>query len=401
MSLRKLFFWLHLVAGVVAGVVILIMSVTGAAIAFDKDVVAKAEQEVRKVPAPAAGTSRLALDELLDRAKEKQPVARPSAVTVFADPQAAVSMSFGRTNAYYVNPYTGTISEQGAPGTRAFMRLMTDWHRWLGRDGDGRAVGKAMTGACNVAFLFLAVSGIYLWWPRNWSWTALKGIALFNGKLSGKARDWNWHNIIGIWSAPVLVVLTMTGMIISYKWASDAVYKVTGNTPPAAGGPAVEVPQPPAGTKPLGYEALVVAVQKEMPDWEQISIRFGGGPGQGQRGESRGGAQPVSISVREQNGWPLFASITLSVDPFTGSVLKKESYADYNTGRKVRTWMRFLHTGEALGFFGKLIAALACIGGAVLVWTGFALACRRFMAWRRKPSADAPDVETNQEVSIS
>ena len=31
MNMRKLFFWLHLVAGVVAGVVILIMSVTGAA----------------------------------------------------------------------------------------------------------------------------------------------------------------------------------------------------------------------------------------------------------------------------------------------------------------------------------------------------------------------------------
>ena len=387
MSLRKIFFWLHLCAGIVAGIVILIMSVTGAAIAFEKDIVAKDEQEVRKVPAPAAGTSRLALDELLDRAKEKQPGARPSAVTVFTDPQAAVSMSFGRTNAYYVNPYTGTVSEQGAQGTRAFMRLMTDWHRWLGRDGDGRAVGKAITGACNVAFLFLAVSGIYLWWPRQWSWNSVKGITLFNGKLSGKARDWNWHNIIGIWSAPVLVVLTATAMIISYKWASDAVYKVTGTTPPAAGaGPAVEVPQPPVGTKPLGYEALVLAVQKEMPNWEQISIRFG-------VSGQRDGAQPVSISVREQNGWPLFASITLSVDPFTGSVLKKESYADFNSGRKVRTWMRFLHTGEALGFFGKLIAALASIGGAGLVWTGFALAARRFMAWRCKPAI--------QEVSSS
>lgn len=428
MNVRKLFFWLHLVAGVIAGIVILIMSVTGAAIAFEKDLVAKAEQEVRKVAAPAPGAARLELDELLSRAKEKAGGARPSAVTVFADPQAAVSMSFGRTNAFYANPYTGELSEQGAKGTRAFMHVMTDWHRWLGQHGDGRAVGKAITGACNVAFLFLAVSGIYLWWPRKWSWTALKGIVLFNAKLSGKARDWNWHNVIGIWSAPVLVILTATAMVISYKWASDLVYTVTGNTPPAAGGPgamsgsAVEVPQPPAGTKPLGYGALVVAVQKEMPNWEQISIRFGGGPGQGQRGGAGGGerrpegaprgerregteakasTQPVSISVREQDGWPLFASVQLSLDPFTGAVLKKESYADYNSGRKARTWMRFLHTGEALGFFGKLIAALASLGGAVLVWTGFALGIRRFIAWRRKPAATANVVETSEEVSAS
>ena len=95
----------------------------------------------------------------------------------------------------------------------------------------------------------------------------------------------------------------------------------------------------------------------------------------------RESAPPVSISVREQNGWPLFASIQLTVDPFTGGVLKKESYASYNTGRKARTWLRFLHTGEALGFFGKLVAALASLGGAMLMWTGFALAFRRFIAW--------------------
>ena len=386
MSVRKIFFWLHLLAGVVAGVVILIMSVTGAAIAFEKDLVARVERSVRQVPAPAAGVTRLTLDELIERVKEKQPGARPSSVTVFADPQAAVSMSFGRTNGY-VNPYTGEFSPRGARRTRAFMRLMTDWHRWLGRDGDGRAVGKAITGACNVAFLFLAVSGLYLWWPRQWSWKALQGIALFNGKLRGKARDWNWHNVIGLWSAPVLVVLTLSGMIISYRWASEMIYKVTGTSSAPITSPAVEVSAPPAGTKPLGPEALLAAVQKEMPRWEQITLRLGGQA----RAESKDRTPPVSIAVREQNGWPLFGSIQLTVDPFTGAVLKKESYAGYNTGRKARTWLRFLHTGEALGFFGKLTAALASLGGAVLVWTGLALAWRRFLAWRRPSAAEAKE----------
>lgn len=193
--------------------------------------------------------------------------------------------------------------------------------------------------------------------------------------------------------------------------------------------PAVEVPQPAPGAKPLGYEALVAAVQKQLPHWEQISIRFGGGPGQGQRsaasrgerrpqgppraeggerprearGESRAGGtpQPVSVSVRERHAWPLFASISLSLDPFTGAILKKESYADFNVGRKVRTWMRFLHTGEAFGFFGKLVAALASLGGAVLVWTGFALAWRRFLAWRRRQTANSPSVEAHHEAPAS
>lgn len=404
MKLRKILFWLHLCAGVVAGIVILVMCVTGAAIAFEKEIVSGFEENVRTVSLPAGGGSPLSLDELLDQVRAKRSGARPSAVTVFADPHAAVLVSFGRTNACYANPYTGEISAQGAAAARTFMQVMTDWHRWLGRTGEGRAVGKAMTGAGNVAFLFLAISGLYLWWPRQGSWTALKGIVVFNLQLRGKARDWNWHNVIGIWSAPALVILTATATVISYRWASDMVYTITGSPLPAAGsGPgtlsasATDASQPPAGTKPLAYGALVAAAKQATPNWDQVSIRFGGPSPRSERsGESAGGPQPISVTVRERNGWPLFANVQLSLDPFTGAVLKKETFADYNTGRKVRTWMRFLHTGEALGFTGKLIAALASVGGAILVWTGVALASRRFVAWRRKPARESAPTATRE-----
>jgi uncharacterized iron-regulated membrane protein len=66
------------------------------------------------------------------------------------------------------------------------------------------------------------------------------------------------------------------------------------------------------------------------------------------------------------------------VNPFTGDIIRRESFADLSTGRQVRTWTRFLHTGEALGWAGQAIAGLACLGGCFLVYTGFALAWRRF-----------------------
>jgi uncharacterized iron-regulated membrane protein len=40
---------------------------------------------------------------------------------------------------------------------------------------------------------------------------------LFRPGLAGRARDFNWHNVIGIWCAPVLLVLTLTGAIMSYQ----------------------------------------------------------------------------------------------------------------------------------------------------------------------------------------
>jgi uncharacterized iron-regulated membrane protein len=425
-AFRKIIFWLHLIAGVVAGVVILVMCVTGAAIAFDKQSIAVAEGDNRRIAPAAPDAARLSVDELLAKARESQSNARPSAITIYSDPTLAPMVAFGRTNAVYINPHTGEIAAQGATGTRTFMRVMTDWHRWLGREGDGRAVGKAITGACNTAFLVLAVSGIYLWWPRRWSVESLKAIVLFRGGLGGKARDWNWHNVIGIWSAPVLIVLTASGMVISYRWASDLVYRTAGVTPPppaaAPGGAAnVTVPTPPPGTKPLGYEQLFAVVKEQAPQWEQITVRFSsgaprGGGGEGRapardsqraeptgtntttanaeaprrerdgsrgggeaRGEARGGQpQAVTVSVKERDAWPLFATVTFTLDPHTGEVLKRESYADQDRGRRARSWMRYLHTGEALGWIGQLVAALASLGGGVLVWTGLALSFRRF-----------------------
>jgi len=387
-TLRKVIFWLHLIAGVIAGVVILIMSVTGAALAFEKEIIAWAERDARQVAVPTAATARLSLDNLLAQAREKNSGGRPSGITLDADPNIALLVSFGRTNSFYVNPYTGEVREPGASGTRAFMQTMIEWHRYLGGQDDKRALGKAITGACNAAFLFLAVSGLYLWWPRQWTKSALRAIGVMSFKLRGKARDWNWHNAIGFWTAPVLIVLTATAMPISYRWAGDLIYKITGTTaPPQAA--AVEVPTPPAGTKQLSMGALFEAAQKEVPQWKQITMRAGGPGGRGaggdasrtnevSRAESRGGPQPVTLTVIEQRRWPLFATTQLTLDPFTGAVLRKEGYGDQNLGRQVRSWTRFLHTGEALGTVGKVVAGLASAAAALLVWTGFALAWRRF-----------------------
>ncbi|MBP7778413.1 MAG: hypothetical protein KA371_14950 [Acidobacteria bacterium] len=46
--------------------------------------------------------------------------------------------------------------------------------------------------------------------------------------------------------------------------------------------------------------------------------------------------------------------------------------------------MRFAHTGEYYGLTGQTIAGLVSAGGAVLVYTGLALAWRRRWAWLRR-----------------
>jgi uncharacterized iron-regulated membrane protein len=410
MTFRKAVFWLHLIAGLVAGLIIVVMSLTGAALAFENEIVAWAERDTRRVTPPAADAPRLALEELQKKFREAQPEVRPGTVMVSADPAAAVVFSVGREGTYYVNPYTGEVRQPASTKARDFMRLMEDWHRWLALAGDHRATGRAVTGACNAAFLFLAVSGLWLWWPRKWRTKGLKRSLVFLPGATGKARDWNWHNVIGFWSLPVLVVLTASGMVMSYRWANDLVYKVAGETPPVpAAGPgtpaaaAVAISIPEASTRPLNPTALLAVAQKELPGWETITLRTGNtqrGPrGENPRaaassaagGEGRAAPQAASITVKMPGTWPRTATttLTLTLDPSTGGVLKREGFGDFSAGRQARTWLRFLHTGQALGWGGQLFAGLASLGGGVLVYTGFALAWRRFFIGK-EPAAAPP-----------
>jgi len=386
--LRKIFFWLHLAIGVTAGLVIAIMAFTGTTLAFEKELVAWGERDVRRV-VPPADAARLPLSEILRRACEAAPESKLSGASISADPAAAVPVTFGRDDLYFVNPYTGEVRQPASRRIRDFLQFTESVHRQLALTNDSRKpLGRAVTGACSAAFLFLATSGLFLWWPRQWSTQRLKATAVVNFGLAGRARDFNWHNAIGFWAAPFLILTTLCALPMSYRWASNLLYTATGNTPPVSGAnsPAIAVPTPPPDATPLSQDALLAAAQREFPDWWYISFRFGGGSGSGSArskaaadgSSERRGPQAVSVMVQTPDQYPSFASTMLLLDPYTGAVLKREPFAEQNAGRKLRTWARFIHTGEAAGWPGKVLATLTSLGAVILVWTGSALAWRRF-----------------------
>ncbi len=241
MTFRTLLFWLHLTSGVVAGSVVLIMSATGVLLTYEKQMVAWAERSPLAA-APSPDAPRLPLETLLASAKAARPKAEPAAIVVRSDRDEPVTVSLGRDGQLLLNAYTGAVIGEGAVGLRAFFRSVTDWHRWLAASGEYRATGRAVTGASNLAFLVLVVTGAYLWLPKVWSRVQLRNILWFRRGLPGKARDFNWHNTIGVWSFVPLFVVVLSATVISYPWASNLAYRVMGEEPPA--------PQRPPGAAP-------------------------------------------------------------------------------------------------------------------------------------------------------
>jgi uncharacterized iron-regulated membrane protein len=398
MSLRTLVFWLHLLVGVIAGAVILFMSVTGVILAFEPQITEWLEHD-RRVIIPPPDARPLSAEAILTKAREARPDVRPTAVTLRADPRASAVVSFGREGgALFVDQYRGVVLGGLSPVHDALHEVV-EWHRWLG----SREVGRPITGAANLGFLGLVVFGVYLWWPRRWTREAVKAVTLFRSGLGGRARDFNWHNVIGIWCAPVLLILTLTGVIMSYQWASNLLFTLTGNEPPppaaspAAGGPAAREgqrrPSVAAGETartPLGLDALWARAERQAPGWVAINARLP------QRPDG-----PVTFFIQEPVGWHPTPRSQLVLDPFTAQIVKWEPFAGQNMGRRLRAWVRPLHTGEAAGLVGQSVALVASAGGAVLVWTGIALAWRRFRSWRRRAGSGEAIVApgASQEVS--
>ena len=157
-TFRSLLFWLHLAAGVVAGLVILIMSITGALLAFKPQIQRFVDRDVRFVQPPQPGAERRGVQSLVASARAAKPDGQLASIALDADPAASAAVSLGREGTIYVDPYTGSVLGEGSRSLQASFRTLEDWHRWLGGSTDNRAFGRALTGACNLAFLGLAIS---------------------------------------------------------------------------------------------------------------------------------------------------------------------------------------------------------------------------------------------------
>jgi uncharacterized iron-regulated membrane protein len=99
-------------------------------------------------------------------------------------------------------------------------------------------------------------------------------------------------------------------------------------------------------------------------------------------------AAPLVFTIdRGHGGQPQYRA-TLTLDSASGKVLTMETFEDQPAGRRFRSMLRFAHTGEYWGIAGQTMAGLTSAVACVLVWTGFSLAWRRLITWRRRSSSD-------------
>lgn len=380
---RKIIFWSHLVAGVSAGLVILMMSATGVVIAWEYQMIEKADMKM--TAAKQTDGSRISLDQAMVIAAAE--LGRDvSGVTVRNDPAAPYQVTYDRRGGVYIDAYTGEVLGTGSQGVRDFLAPIRSWHRWFNVNGEGRDTARFITGASNVIFLFLLLSGVYIWLPRIFTRAQLKMRILFQKKhMNSQVRDNNWHHVFGFWSLIPLILIVVSATLFSYPSVKGFVGNIAsepGAEPQRGGGgggmggggmggggaPVVTVSVP-SGATSLSLDQLLETTKAKADGWHKISVT-----------PARNESSAVDMKINFSGAIQPTKETTWSVDPYSGEVLKEQGWEQMTRQQKVDQFFRRIHTGEFFGFAGQTLAAIVSLFACFMVYTGFALAWRRLIS---------------------
>ena len=370
MTIRKAIFWTHLSAGVVACLVIVMMSVTGVVLTYERQLKEWADRGTFELSVPTR--AQLSVDELVAAARAGNPDVSFSSIGIHARPDMPPVASRGRSGQIYLDPQTGKSLGPGNTSVREFFSTIRGWHRWFDLSGDARSTGRAITGAANLLFLFLVVSGIYLWLPPLWRWVVIRQRLYFNPRVStAKARDYNWHHVFGFWIFVPLFMIVLSATPISYPWARNSVYILSGEPVPVRGnsGGRENAPQLDAGTNPVTLQRLFEEALLYAGDWRRIDVAV-----------PRDRATTANVTIDQGTGGEPHKKKTLTFDRATGEMVASSSFSDRTTAGKVLSYFRWVHTGEAHGLVGQTVAGVVSAVSVLMAWTGIALSWRRLVS---------------------
>ncbi len=388
--IRRVVFRLHLTVAIAVGLVILMMAATGVILASEELVTGLAERRHR-VTVPQEGEGERIAPEVLVAAAEARaagagPAAAAASSEYRAGPDAAVRVQAGRERRVFVDPYTGEVLGGGLVRLEGFFESVNAWHRWVSFPDSAIRKGRAVTAAANLALLFLLLTGPILWVPRRITRRSVAEGLLFRRGVKGVARALNWHYVIGIWSVVPLLMIAVTGMVMSYPAVGDRVYPVVGGAlsfgslaaGPGVGQAATEAVDQAADSAPVpraGLATALAATKSGVPGWRAIVLTL-----------PRPRDTEVRVEVRTgRSGQPQKAGV-MTVDRRTGDALSWESFGDATPSRRAQQFLRYAHTGEYRGLGGQVVAGLLAVGTVLMVWTGLSVALLMFRFWRRKRS---------------
>jgi len=214
--LRKALFQAHLWSGIGLGLYIVLMSVSGSALVFRRELAKTFAREPRVAVGPGA---RMTEDELRQAAARVYPGYQVTRVSLRKNPEQAAEVSLarpGKTLQRLFNPYTGADLGDSIRAGFRFLLWLVDLHDNLLL---ARA-GHPINAAGGILTLLLGMTGAVVLWPGIDSW---RRSLSFRWKANPKGFNWTMHSALGFWSCAFFVMWAFSGIYLSIPAAFNAV----------------------------------------------------------------------------------------------------------------------------------------------------------------------------------
>ncbi|MGJ1369359.1 PepSY-associated TM helix domain-containing protein [Sphingobacterium spiritivorum] len=369
--LRSAVLWIHKWMGIISGIVVLSLGITGCLYVFQEELKLLfypqkyfLEKKHNDAPMP--------LSTLIAHAQAALPPShRITRADLYPDPSRTWIFRASKTNenafghwnyySYYdrvfVNPYTGAVTAV-EDSKNEFFQLVLQMHLNLLL---GKKYGHPIVGYATAVFVLLLISGLILWWPKRWKGKTLKRSIWIDRKAKWKRLNYDLHNVLGFYSLFIGLVIGITGLVFAFP-AFEKSYvnffnhlgtdEIKQNKPTY---PLVSGPEASAMDKAL-YFAI-----KNYPTADMMSLRL--------RNEAD---KPVDIQIRLQKDktsrfkWYYF-------DAVTAQIVNIKSDDNLSGGEKLRSMNYDLHVGSIGGLPTKILAFFISLFCASLPVTGYIL----------------------------
>jgi uncharacterized iron-regulated membrane protein len=346
----------HFYAGMIIAPVLIVVAATGALYIFKDELEAviypgvtyvepsaehtSYERQMAAVRAGVSGTYRIVL------------------LQVFTNPKRATSMAmFGAKAQYvYVDPYRGHYL--GAIEQGGFFDIVLKLHRTLFLGTTGRIVVELIT--CWT--IVLAVTGMFLWWPRKGNQWWGVWLPRLRQKPYVVLRD--LHSVGGVYVAILAIVISLTGLIYTYVWGRGFQYAGQKTEAYDMFSKSMVCKSPPEA-KDLPIDRIIEIAQQKMPG-NNLIVWFPRIP------------NGVYLVTANNDRGPQVNEM-LFIDRASGEILEDRYNSQTKVIYQVGTWNYALHVGSILGLTSKILWLVACVVLMTMPVTGI------WMWWQRRP----------------
>lgn len=378
----------HLYLGLIAGLIVSIIGITGSILVFQDEIDRKLNPELFSVEANGIYKD---YGEILPLVKNLHPELSVQSIMInkgAANPTYRILTDSFQTE-IFINPYTGEIIDT-RPRFGRFIGSVMDIHRTLMIPG----IGRYIVGAASLILLILSITGIRLWLPKKIRQIKSSFTVKFSASFTQQNRS--WHNILGVFTFPVVTMLSLSGCVFVMNiLILPLMLMLSGNSPQILMNIIAAKSNYSVEYKPLLLSDILDSFQNEEPQAKVTAIIF-----------PRDSVGAYLINAQSPGKIDEGRRVLSSVDQYTGKILFNSERDLPNVVLAYLSWLQPLHYGSFGGIITRILALIGGLAPLILTITGFFIwwprytSRKRFSEKNKERVTEKVDVQDQPKVKV-